>query len=394
MGLTKGIRFTNLRAFLTARSGAGAWERLLATRTPADAAMLGGVVASGWYDHALRARLVRAICAGSGGAALGREIGRFEADRDLSTVQRWFLYLVKPAFAFRNMNGYWRRTEDEGRWTSEVSGCRIVARLHDWNPVEPALCATVQGYLSRTLELLTGRAHPLDHARCRAGGDPFCEFRVDDLSAQELTPARSSGSVITLADLAGIAQELAGLPDVEAVADAAVALLHGRLGFPHVALRVRVDEGGDPRLIRAAGARGGGAPCCFVLQTGGSTVGRLDVEAPPGPVDPEVLDQLLSHLAVALLTAGARLDPVPPSAGERAPASDEERRVHEAAERWRLTPREREVLVLVIQGRTNKEIAGRLGCQEGTVEVHVSKALRKSGAGNRAGLAARVWSPG
>lgn len=68
-----------------------------------------------------------------------------------------------------------------------------------------------------------------------------------------------------------------------------------------------------------------------------------------------------------------------------------DRRIEDAARRWGLTPREREVLDLVVEGQTNKEIAGELGCQEGTVEVHVSRMLKKSGAANRAQLVTRVW---
>ncbi|MFF9075441.1 response regulator [Streptomyces sp. NPDC014872] len=57
----------------------------------------------------------------------------------------------------------------------------------------------------------------------------------------------------------------------------------------------------------------------------------------------------------------------------------------------RLTPREREVLVLLAEGATNAEIAGRLGMSESTVKAHVSRILTTLGVGNRvrAALAAR-----
>ncbi len=67
-------------------------------------------------------------------------------------------------------------------------------------------------------------------------------------------------------------------------------------------------------------------------------------------------------------------------------------RIAVAAQKWRLTPKQREVVELVVEGQTNKEIASALGCQEGAVEVHVSRALKKSGAGNRAGLVAKIWT--
>ena len=45
----------------------------------------------------------------------------------------------------------------------------------------------------------------------------------------------------------------------------------------------------------------------------------------------------------------------------------------------RLTPREREVLALVLEGRRNKEIAAVLDSQEATVKVHRSRLMRKLG---------------
>jgi NarL family two-component system response regulator LiaR len=48
-----------------------------------------------------------------------------------------------------------------------------------------------------------------------------------------------------------------------------------------------------------------------------------------------------------------------------------------------LTKREREILVLLIDGKTNKEIAGQLSLSEGTVRFHVSNILSKMGVGNR-----------
>jgi DNA-binding NarL/FixJ family response regulator len=47
------------------------------------------------------------------------------------------------------------------------------------------------------------------------------------------------------------------------------------------------------------------------------------------------------------------------------------------------TPREREVLALIAQGKTNREIAGTLVISERTVKFHASSILRKLGASNR-----------
>src|SRR6202167_5123821 len=56
-------------------------------------------------------------------------------------------------------------------------------------------------------------------------------------------------------------------------------------------------------------------------------------------------------------------------------------------QRWEsLTPREREVLPLVVSGLLNKQIAGEIGTSETTVKVHRSQLMRKMGADSLAEL--------
>lgn len=62
------------------------------------------------------------------------------------------------------------------------------------------------------------------------------------------------------------------------------------------------------------------------------------------------------------------------------------------ARRWGLTPRQGDVLALIAEGLSNRAIAARLGCAEGTVEIHVSAILDKADAESRAQLVARVWA--
>lgn len=62
-------------------------------------------------------------------------------------------------------------------------------------------------------------------------------------------------------------------------------------------------------------------------------------------------------------------------------------RTEEVRERYRsLTPRERDVLALVIDGRLNKEIAAHLDLSIVTVKVHRGHVMRKMGAGSVAEL--------
>ena len=88
--------------------------------------------------------------------------------------------------------------------------------------------------------------------------------------------------------------------------------------------------------------------------------------------------------AIRAAVAGeVRLDPVAAAAlaaGLRAPKSAVED----------LTPREREVIVLVAEGRTNREIGRRLGVAERTARTHVSNILTKLGLASR--TQAAMWA--
>jgi DNA-binding NarL/FixJ family response regulator len=52
-----------------------------------------------------------------------------------------------------------------------------------------------------------------------------------------------------------------------------------------------------------------------------------------------------------------------------------------------LTDRQREVLRLLLQGQSNKEIARSLGVLEGTVKVHLRTVMLRLGVRNRTQLA-------
>jgi DNA-binding NarL/FixJ family response regulator len=50
------------------------------------------------------------------------------------------------------------------------------------------------------------------------------------------------------------------------------------------------------------------------------------------------------------------------------------------------TSREKQVLTMLMEGRSNKEIGGPLGIEERTVKAHVSSLMRKVGVTNRIAL--------
>ena len=58
-----------------------------------------------------------------------------------------------------------------------------------------------------------------------------------------------------------------------------------------------------------------------------------------------------------------------------------------------LTGRERQVLDLILTARSNREIARELGIEERTVQAHVGRLMRKTGADNRIDLLMRSSNP-
>jgi DNA-binding CsgD family transcriptional regulator len=59
-------------------------------------------------------------------------------------------------------------------------------------------------------------------------------------------------------------------------------------------------------------------------------------------------------------------------------------------EKYEITPREREVIETMLQGKTDKEIAVKLNMAVNTVQVHLKKIYRKTGAAGRFALSALV----
>jgi DNA-binding CsgD family transcriptional regulator len=88
--------------------------------------------------------------------------------------------------------------------------------------------------------------------------------------------------------------------------------------------------------------------------------------------------------ALAILAAPPLAPPVGRGAGL-------EERCWRARHLWSLTAKQTTVLLHVVQGLSNKEIAGLIGCAERTVEVHVSALLKKMRAESRGRLVATFW---
>lgn len=103
----------------------------------------------------------------------------------------------------------------------------------------------------------------------------------------------------------------------------------------------------------------------------------------------EQLDAVLRAGARGYLLKGASIEEIERSIravarGERALDSRIASRVAALADAPRLSPRERDVLRLLAEGQSNKEIAASLGVTERTVKFHVTSIFNKLGAENRA----------
>lgn len=180
MALTKGVGFTNVRAFVGERFGAAAWQELLAVMPKAEREELESMLPVGWYDLSLYARLIRAVDQrmGHGDLSLITQLGRFEAEKDLTTIHQFFLRFANANVVVEQTSKYWRRFHDTGVWETQRLGERgAIAKLSDWGLVDAGLCAELVAYLSRALELCGCRDLVMDHPLCRVRGDAHCEFR-------------------------------------------------------------------------------------------------------------------------------------------------------------------------------------------------------------------------
>ncbi len=102
----------------------------------------------------------------------------------------------------------------------------------------------------------------------------------------------------------------------------------------------------------------------------------------PKPFDPDVALELIRAALEPGSATYVRSDSRPKRVREG---------VQRATEAWTLSPRQAEVLQLLVTGTSNRGIADSLRCAESTVEMHVTTLLKKSSTSQRAELVARFW---
>ena len=101
--------------------------------------------------------------------------------------------------------------------------------------------------------------------------------------------------------------------------------------------------------------------------------------------------QAMKAGAVEFLTKPFRKEPMCDAVKEALRRDGETRRQRSETAELRnrfqtLTPRERQVLALVVTGLLNKQVAGELGTTDLTVKAHRGRVMRKMGAGSLADL--------
>ncbi len=176
---------------------------------------------------------------------------------------------------------------------------------------------------------------------------------------EEGSGLRSRGALLDDAieakDLAAVVLDTMGLDDVSG----ALARFRDRRPEARVIVVGEEHDRGDARTAIAAGARG------YLAASADEAEIRLGVQA---VLDGSVWAPKEAAVKVAELHEGAA-----PFAGQ-------------------MTHREREVLVLLKDGRTNRQIADRMGIEPVTVKAHLGRMLRKAGAKNRVELTLKAMA--
>lgn len=117
-------------------------------------------------------------------------------------------------------------------------------------------------------------------------------------------------------------------------------------------------------------------------------VRRIEARQLREPSEPSERPNL--HLSLCITPLAADTLPMPPLEVTTRTDLERDRGVDEAQHMERLSPREREVIMLLLRGLTEKEAASQLSLSPGTVRTHVVHAYEKLGVKRRSELSARV----
>lgn len=177
-GLTKGVGFKNVRSFALTRFGEQGYERVLASMNSDDRLALHAIIPMGWYDLELYARLIHALNAlyGRGDLSLLDQLGRYEAEQDLTTIHRLFMKMANPGLILAKSMELWRRFHDTGEWHIERAGKSATGTLRGWGVVDAGMCTELNGYIQGIISVGSGKDVWVSHPTCRVKGAEACVF--------------------------------------------------------------------------------------------------------------------------------------------------------------------------------------------------------------------------
>ncbi|GGK23361.1 DNA-binding response regulator [Streptomyces camponoticapitis] len=186
----------------------------------------------------------------------------------------------------------------------------------------------------------------------------------------------------------GVQDLLDAEPDIEVVGDtgtAAHALVQGPALRPDVAvLDVRIPDGDGITVCRELRSL---MPrlACLMLTSFDDDDALLDaiMAGAAGYVLKEINGSDLVAAVRTVASGQSMLDPATTTRLMRSLRGEEEGTEHEQDALSQLTPREREILALIGEGLTNREIGGRIYLSEKTVKNHISRLLAKLGVERR-----------
>ncbi len=183
-------------------------------------------------------------------------------------------------------------------------------------------------------------------------------------------------------------QRLATCADVEKLAADFMELMRHHHCCRHVVLWVLAADGERITFKQSALSGDNDVPLTRrPLTVGDREVGGIEVDLVLSRGRESFCELILPWLAIGV-DRWVRGESTP-SGGS---AAERTRRLAALAQRWALTPRQRQALELLVAGCSNKEIGDALGVTLKTVEVHVGELLRKSGTPSRAMLISAFWS--
>ncbi|MGZ3418164.1 MAG: hypothetical protein ACXVEF_14345 [Polyangiales bacterium] len=182
MPQVKGLTFADARAYLTARGGPEAWERLRKALTPADRTLLDEVIAVGWYDIDTHVRMLESmpVALGKSMPETMHDYARFSAERHVSRVYRVLFLVANPAMVLEKSGEYWSRFYDTGEWkVSRDTEKRVHGDLFSFARPTAAFCEFLTTYCGCLFERVGCKDVRTSHPRCRVRGDTMCTYTVE-----------------------------------------------------------------------------------------------------------------------------------------------------------------------------------------------------------------------